>query len=201
MAVDNRSLGRFILDGIPPAPRGLPQVEVTLDVDANGILSVKAMDKTSGKTQSIRIEASSGLSDEDIKRMREDADKHAGEDAVKKEMAELKNNAEMLMYSAEKSLKDAGDKVTQEIKSAVESAIGEVRKLKDGTDKDALKRATDTLSTEMQKIGEHMAKNSSGGQTENKKGEQPESDTNASGGSSKEGDEPKDVDFKENPGN
>ncbi|HYE73289.1 MAG TPA: molecular chaperone DnaK, partial [Blastocatellia bacterium] len=104
MAADNKSLGRFILDGIPPAPRGMPQVEVTFDVDANGILNVTAKDKTSGKTQSIRIEASSGLKEEDIKRMQAEAEAHAAEDAKKKEMADSKNQAEMLIYSAEKAL-------------------------------------------------------------------------------------------------
>jgi molecular chaperone DnaK len=158
MAGDNKSLGRFILDGIPPAPRGMPQVEVTFDVDANGILNVTAKDKASGKTQTIRIEASSGLKDEDIKRMQEDAELHAAEDLKKKEMVDLKNTAEMSIYTAEKGLKDAGDKVPADVKTSVEEKIEAVKKVKDGTDADALKKATEELSNEMMKIGEAMQK-------------------------------------------
>ncbi len=158
MANDNKSLGRFILDGIPPAPRGVPQIEVTFDVDANGILNVTAKDKASGKAQSIRIEASGGLKDEDIKKMQADAEMHAEEDMKKKEMADIKNTAEMMLFTAEKSLKDFGDKVTPEIKSGVEAKIAELRTLKEGTDMTAIKSATEALSIEMQKIGEAMQK-------------------------------------------
>ena len=158
MATDNKSLGRFILDGIPPAPRGIPQVEVSFDVDANGILNVKAVDKASGKTQSIRIEASSGLSDEDIKKMQADAEAHAEEDKKKKELVDVKNTAEMLTYTAEKSLKDAGDKVSAEIKASVEEKVKAVREVKDGTDGEAIKKATEELSSELSKIGEAMQK-------------------------------------------
>ncbi|MBI5005483.1 MAG: Hsp70 family protein, partial [Candidatus Lloydbacteria bacterium] len=159
MAADNKSLGRFILDGIPPAPRGMPQIEVTFDIDANGILQVKAKDKSSGKEQSIRIEASSGLTDADIARMKQDADMHAEEDRKKKETAEARNLAEQLSYAAEKALKDAEGKITDEIKTGVQAKIDEVKKVKDGADAEAIKKATEALSTEMQKIGEHMAKN------------------------------------------
>ncbi len=158
MASDNKSLGRFILDGIPPAPRGMPQVEVTFDVDANGILSVTAKDKASGKSQSIRIEASSGLKDEDIKRMQQDAEMHAADDAKKKEMAEVKNTAEMTLYTAEKGLKDAEGKIGDDIKTAVAQKIEALKAVKDGTDADALKKATEELSNEMMKIGEAMQK-------------------------------------------
>ncbi len=158
MASDNKSLGKFILDGIPPAPRGIPQVEVTFDVDANGILNVKAMDKASGKVQSIRIEASSGLTDADIKKMKDDAEAHAAEDAKKKELADEKNTADMMIFSAEKSLKDYGDKVAPEIKSAVEAKLAALKTAKEGTDLDAIKKATEELSTEMSKIGEAMSK-------------------------------------------
>lgn len=158
MASDNKSLGRFILDGVPPAPRGIPQVEVTFDVDANGILNVKAMDKASGKTQSIRIEASSGLKDEDIKKMQADAEANAEEDKKKKELAEHKNTAEMVLYTAEKALKDAGDKVSADIKSGVETKISALKSVKDATDMEAIKRATEELSSEMGKIGEAMNK-------------------------------------------
>ena len=158
MASDNKSLGRFILDGIPPSPRGIPQVEVTFDVDANGILNVKAQDKASGKEQSIRIEASSGLTEEDIKKMKEDAEAHAGEDAKKKELADAKNTAEMMLFTAEKSVKDYGDKVTPEIKTEIELKITALKTAKEGTDMEAIKKATEELSNEMSKIGEAMAK-------------------------------------------
>lgn len=158
MAVDNKSLGQFILDGIPPAPRGLPQVEVTFDVDANGILNVKAKDKTTNKEQSIRIEASSGLSDADIEKMKKDADAHAAEDAKKKEAVDVRNTAEQLVYTAEKSLRDAGDKVPSDIKTSVEAKIADIKKVKDSTDTDGIKKATEALSLELQKIGEAMQK-------------------------------------------
>lgn len=160
MASDNKSLGRFVLEGIPPAPRGVPQIEVTFDIDANGILNVKAKDKTSGKEQSIRIEASSGLTDEDIEKMKKDAELHADEDKKKKDLADIKNTAEMTMFTAEKALKDSGDKVPEDIKKSVEEKVAklkEVKELPDHTDGgEALKSATEALATEMQKIGEAM---------------------------------------------
>ncbi|MFO0718917.1 MAG: molecular chaperone DnaK [Candidatus Paceibacterota bacterium] len=159
MASDNKSLGKFILDGIPPAPRGVPQVEVTFDIDANGILSVKAKDKTTGKEQSIRIEASSGLSKEEIDRMQKEAEMHATEDAKKKEIIEAKNIAEQMIYTAEKSLKDNEGKISDEIKAGVNEKVTALKAVKDGTDKEAIMKATTELSTEMQKIGEYMAKN------------------------------------------
>jgi molecular chaperone DnaK len=158
MASDNKSLGRFILDGIPPAPRGMPQIEVTFDVDANGILNVKAKDKASGKEQSIRIEASSGLTDADIKKMKDEAEAHAEEDLKKKELADEKNTAEMMIFTAEKSLKEYGDKVPADIKTAVEGKIAGVRTAKDGNDVNAIKTAIEALSTELSKIGEAMQK-------------------------------------------
>lgn len=173
MASDNKSLGRFILDGIPPAPRGMPQVEVSFDVDANGILNVKAMDKTSGKTQSIRIEASSGLSKEEIEKMQKDAEMHAEEDAKKKEMADVKNTAEMAIFSAEKALKDAGDKIGTDVKGAVEAKITDLKNVKDGGDKDAIHKATEALSQEMMKIGEAMQK---AGQTSESTAAEPQNE-------------------------
>ncbi len=158
MASDNKSLGRFILDGIPPAPRGMPQVEVTFDVDANGILNVKAMDKASGKTQSIRIEASSGLSKEDIEKMQKDAELHADEDKQKKDLADVKNTAEMIIFTAEKSVKDFGDKVDAVLKTSVEEKIAALKTAKEGSDMEAIKTATEALSGEMSKIGEAMSK-------------------------------------------
>mgnify|MGYP000987998221 CR=1 FL=1 len=158
MASDNKSLGRFILDGIPPAPRGIPQVEVTFDVDANGILNVTAKDKASGKTQSIRIEASSGLSEADIKKMQDDALVHAEEDKKKKEAVDIKNTAEMLIFTAEKSLKDAGEKISEEIKKEVTDKIESLKKAKEGSDSDLIKKETESLSESLSKIGEAMYK-------------------------------------------
>jgi molecular chaperone DnaK len=159
LAVDNRTLGRFILDGIPPAPRGVPQVEVTFDIDANGILNVKAKDKSSGKEQSIKIEGSSGLSKEEIEKMQKDAEAHATDDLKKKETAEAKNLAEQLIYTTEKALKDSEGKVSDEIKKAVEEKVKELKDVKDKDDISAIKTATENLSKEIQKIGEYMQKN------------------------------------------
>ncbi len=185
MASDNKSLGKFILDGIPPAPRGMPQVEVGFDVDANGILNVKAKDKATGKEQSIRIEAKSGLTDEDIKKMQADATAHEADDKKKKEEVEIKNIAEQMVYTAEKAIKDNGAKIAPEIVKGVEDKIADVKKAKEGTDIIAIKNATDALSTEMQKIGEAMAK----AQKENPAGQSEPK---------KEGEENvKDADFKE----
>lgn len=158
MASDNKSLGRFILDGIPPAPRGMPQVEVTLDIDANGILNVKAKDKTTNKEQSIRIEASSGLSKDDVARMQKDAEVHAEEDRKKKELIEAKNMAEQLVYTAEKSLRDNGEKITEDIKKSVQEKIDSAKKANTGSSIEDIKKTSDELSKEMSKIGEHMSK-------------------------------------------
>ncbi|KKP85540.1 molecular chaperone DnaK [Candidatus Nomurabacteria bacterium RIFCSPHIGHO2_02_FULL_35_13] len=158
MASDNKSLGRFILDGIPPAPRGIPQVEVTFDIDVNGILNVKAMDKASQKAQSIKIEASSGLKEEDIKKMQQDAEVHAEEDKKKRETVDIKNTAEMIIYTAEKALKDNDAKIPADIKDSVNAKITALKGVKDGTDSSAIKKATEELSNEMSKIGEAMSK-------------------------------------------
>ncbi|MCI0619857.1 molecular chaperone DnaK [Candidatus Wolfebacteria bacterium] len=170
LATDNKSLGRFILDGIPPSPRGVPQVEVTFDIDANGILTVKAKDKASGKEQSIRIEGSSALSDAEIERMKKDAEAHADEDKKKKETIDTRNLAEQVLIVAEKALKDAGDpsagsgqvKIPEDVKKGVQEKIEAVKKVKDGNDMEAIKKATEELSQEMQKIGQHMAQSAQG---------------------------------------
>ena len=156
MAPDNKSLGRFILDGIPPAPRGVPQVEVTFDVDANGILNVKAKDKTSGKEQSIRIEASSGLSKEEIAKMQADAEANAAEDEKKKEAAEAKNGADQLIHTAEKALKDAEGKIGDDVKKEVMDKISELKAAKDTNDVEKIKLSSEALNTSMMKIGEAM---------------------------------------------
>ena len=178
MAADNKSLGRFILDGIPPAPRGIPQVEVTFDLDANGILQVKAKDKTSGKEQSIRIEASSGLSEEDIKRMQADAEAHAEEDKKKQELAEVKNLADQMVHTGEKALKDAEGKIGDDIKTEVTTAIDEVKKAREGSDLEAIKSASEKLSTSMMKIGEAM-KTAQDNTTPTDNSQQTTSDTNS----------------------
>lgn len=170
MAADNKSLGRFILDGIPPAPRGVPQVEVTFDIDANGILNVKAKDKTSGKEQSIRIEASSGLTDEDIKRMQNEAEANAESDKKKMEIAEAKNLADQMIHTAEKALKDAEGKISDEIKNDITQKRIDLTSIKNNPDSsvEQIKKATEELSEAMMKIGEAMkTENDNVGQAEN----------------------------------
>ena len=158
MAADNKSLGRFNLDGIPPAPRGMPQVEVSFDIDANGILNVKAKDKTSGKEQSIRIEASSGLSEQEVEKMRQDADSHAEEDKKKKELVEVQNAADQVVYAAEKALKEHGEKVGEDVRKNVQEKIDGLKTARAGTDISAIKTASDALSTAMSAIGPAVAK-------------------------------------------
>ncbi len=160
MAADNKTLGKFILDSIPPAPRGVPQVEVSFDIDANGILNVKAIDKASGKEQSIKIEGSSGLSDEEVEQMKKDAEAHAEEDKKKKEEVEIKNTAETLIFTTEKAIKEAGDKLTDEEKKPVEEKIETLKEvLKDEkSDSEKIKKASEELSTAAQTIGEKLYK-------------------------------------------
>lgn len=186
MAADNKTLGRFMLDGIPPAPRGIPQVEVSFDIDANGILNVKAVDKATNKEQSIRIEASSGISKEEVERMKKDAEAHAEEDKKKKEMVEAKNMADTLVFTTEKALKEAGDKITEEERKPVLEKVEALKQVKDSNDIEAIKKASEELSQAAQKIGEKLYKaaqeaSAQGGQA-GKAGEAP-----------KEGDAPKDA--------
>lgn len=156
MAADNKTLGRFNLDGIPPSPRGTPQIEVTFDIDANGILSVKAKDKATGKEQSIRIEARGSLSDADIEKMKADADAHAEEDKKKKELVETQNAADQILYAAEKALKEHGDKVGEDIKKNVQEKIDALKTARNGSDAQAIKSAGEALSTAMSAIGTAM---------------------------------------------
>jgi len=159
MAADNKLLGNFELNGIPPAPRGIPQVEVTFDIDANGILHVSAKDLGTGKEQSIRITASSGLNEEEIKKMMRDADSHSDEDKKKKQLAEAKNEADTLVYTVEKSLKDYGDKLTETERKDIEEALERCRKAKDtGSDASEIKSATENLMTKSHKLAEHLYK-------------------------------------------
>jgi molecular chaperone DnaK len=153
MAVDNKSLGKFILDGIPSAPRGIPQIEVTFDIDANGILKVTAKDKATGRSQHITITASSGLSEEEVERMRKDAEGHTEEDRKRKDLIEARNQADNGAYAAEKALREFGDKVPADLKSDVEAKVSEVRKTAEGEDISAIRQATETLGQAIQKIG------------------------------------------------
>ncbi len=154
MASDNKSLGKFVLDGIPPAPRGVPQIEVTFDINANGILEVTAQDKATGRSQNITITASSGLSDAEVDKMRQEAETNAEADRKRKDLIEAKNHADNMVYTSEKTLKDLGDKVPADIKQKVEDAVSKVRDVKDGEDLEAIKSATDTLTEVLQQVGQ-----------------------------------------------
>jgi molecular chaperone DnaK len=158
LAQDNKTLGRFILDGIPPAPRGMPQVEVSFDIDANGILNVSAKDKATGKIQSIKIEGSSGISKDEIERMKKDAELHASEDKKKQEAIEVKNTADALIYTSEKTLKDAGDKVKPEDKKTVEEKINNLKESQKSDNIDDIKAKTKELSETIQKVGAELYK-------------------------------------------
>ena len=166
MAVDNKSLGRFILDGIPPAPRGVPQIEVTFDIDANGILNVTAKDKASGKEQSIKIQGSTGLSKEEVEKMTKEAELHAKEDEENKEKIEARNHADALIFTAEKSIKDAGDKLDPAIKTEVEEKIKALKDILDSGNKEELETKTKELSDSLSKIGQSAYEQGQQAQTE-----------------------------------
>ena len=158
MAADNRSLGRFILDGIPPAPRGVPQIEVTFDIDSNGILNVSAKDKTSGKEQKITIQNSTNLSDDEVEQMKADAEQHAEEDKAKKELVEARNQATSVAFEIEKQLKEHGDKIDDKTKESIEENVKQLKELAsdESATKEALDKATEETLTSAQKIGEAM---------------------------------------------
>ncbi len=153
MAADNKSLGKFILDGIPPSPRGMPQIEVTFDVDANGILKVSAKDKATGRSQHITITASSGLSDSEVEQMRKDAEAHADEDRKRKDLIEARNNADNTAYAAEKAIREFGDKVPADVRTDIEAKVAETRSAAQGEDVEKIKAATEALGLAIQKIG------------------------------------------------
>jgi molecular chaperone DnaK len=153
MAADNRTLGRFMLDGILPAPRGMPQIEVTFDIDANGILNVKAHDKGTGKEQKITITASSGLAKEEVEKMQREAEAHASEDSKRKDEVETRNMADNLAYTAEKTLRDNKDKISDELNKEVEEKVKAVRDALQGTDIETIRKATQELNETMQKVG------------------------------------------------
>jgi molecular chaperone DnaK len=163
MAGDNKTLGRFELVGIPPAPRGIPQIEVTFDIDANGIVHVSAKDLGTGKEQSIKITASSGLSEEEIKKMVQDAEAHAEEDRKKRDLIEARNQADSLVYMTEKSLKEHGDKVDSSVKSAIEAAISKTKSAMEGSEADAIKSAMEELQTASHKLAEAMYQQAAAG--------------------------------------
>ncbi|MHB8831123.1 MAG: molecular chaperone DnaK, partial [Patescibacteria group bacterium] len=156
MSADNRVLGRFSLSGIPTAPRGIPQIEVSFDIDANGILNVKAVDKATNKVSNITITASTNLSKEEVERMKKDAEVHAAEDKKRKELIETRNMAETMVYTTEKMLKEAGDKVSADDKKATEEKLEALKSLKDSEDVEAIKKAADELATVAQKVGAAM---------------------------------------------
>ncbi|AEV34996.1 Chaperone protein DnaK/Heat shock 70 kDa protein [Pseudovibrio sp. FO-BEG1] len=189
MAADNKILGQFDLVGIPPAPRGVPQVEVTFDIDANGIVNVSAKDKGTGKEQQIRIQASGGLSDNDIEQMVKDAESHAEEDKKRKELVEAKNQGEALHHSTEKSLKEYGDKVSEEDKSAIESALAALKQALEGEDLEDIQAKTQALAEASMKLGEAMYKDA---QAAEEAGEGAEDD-----GEPKPVDDVVDADFEE----
>jgi molecular chaperone DnaK len=190
MAADNKSLGRFILDGIPSAPRGMPQVEVNFDLDANGILNVKAKDKATNKEQSIRIEGSSGLSKEEVEKLKQEAEAHKEEDEKKKELIEVRNNAETLLYSAEKSLREAGDKIPEDKKTKVEEKIKELKEVLAKDDLEEIKNKTTEFSQVLSEMGEYLYK------TQQESSEQKPNEQEGQEKQEPE-DKPKDADFEE----
>jgi molecular chaperone DnaK len=163
MASDNKMLGQFDLVGLPPAPRGVPQIEVTFDIDANGIVNVQAKDLGTGKEQKITITASSGLSKEEVDRMMKEAESHSDEDKKRKDEIELRNRADQSVYGAERLLKDTGDKLSAADKSSIESAMDEVRKASEGTDPAAIQKALDNLTSAQHKAAETLYKQQAAG--------------------------------------
>ncbi len=178
MAADNKSLGRFILDGIPSAPRGVPQVEVKFDLDANGILNVSATDKATNKQQKITITASSGLSKEEIERMKKEAEAHSEEDSKKKEQVEIINQAEAVIFTTEKMLKESGDKMKAEDKKELEEKLAELKTSKEKNDLESIKKGMEAVNTVAQKIGSAMYQQSAGKNTttDDKQNEQQNKD-------------------------
>jgi len=186
MAGDNKTLGRFILDGIPPAPRGIPQIEVSFDVDTNGILNVSAKDKATGKSQSIRIESSMGMSKEEVEKMKKEAEIYNEEDKKKKELIEARNLAENLVYTCQKTLKDAGDKIDKGIKDDIEEKIKGLEKAKDSDNIEDIKAKTSELSNVIQKAGAEMYKNAKPEEKPEQKQEKPKEEGGAQEGEYKE---------------
>ena len=194
MAKDNKTIGRFHLDGIPPAPRGVPQIEVTFDIDANGILNVSAKDKGTGKEQKIRIEASSGLTEEEIKRMREEAKANEEADRKAKERIDKFNTADSLIFQSEKQLKEFGDKLPADKKERIEKALEELKNAHKNQDVEAIDKVMPELNTAWQTASEEMYKAT---QTADGTKAESKADTTAQGGDNKGDEEVTDVDFEE----
>ena len=192
MAVDNRSLGKFVLTNLPPAPRGVPQIEVTFDIDSNGILSVTAKDQASGKTQSIKIEGSIGLSDDEVEKMKKDAEMYAEEDKKKKEVIKVKNDADNLIYLTEKTLRESKDKISEDIQKDINEKVAELKKVKEGDNMEDIKTKTADLSQVIQQVGAEMYKDAQ--KQEKAAGGSEEKKENVEEGKYKEGkkDDPKD---------
>jgi molecular chaperone DnaK len=183
-ARDNRTLGRFQLADIPPAPRGIPQIEVTFDIDANGILNVSAKDLGTGKEQSIKIQASSGLSDDEVEKMAKDAEAHAEEDKKRREVVDLKNQADQLVYSTEKTLKEHGEKVSAEVRGNIESALNNLKEAAKGDDGEAIKRNMEQLGQASQELGKILYEEAAKQQAAT--GAQPQPGTDAGQGAAPE---------------
>jgi len=194
MAQDNKTIGRFTLTGIPPAPRGLPQIEVTFDIDANGILHVAARDKATGKEQKIKIEASGGLSDSEIKRMVSDAESHAEEDKKRRDEIEVKNRGDALAYETEKNLKELGDKVDAESRSRVESALETLKKAVERNDTAEIRTASEALTSVWNEVSSKLYAEASKGQAEQPEGEPQQGAP--SGGKKEGGDGAVDADYE-----
>jgi molecular chaperone DnaK len=195
MAANNKTLGRFELVGIPPAPRGVPQIEVTFDIDANGIVNVSAKDHATGKEQSIQITASSGLSQEEIDQLIKDAEMHAEDDKKKKELVEARNSADALIYSSEKSIKELGDKVDSDTKNKVEESIAALQKAMEGEDAEEIKRVSEELTQASHKLAEAMYQQAS--QNQQQAGAGAESAEQAAGGAGSADEDVVDADFEE----
>jgi molecular chaperone DnaK len=195
MAANNKTLGRFELVGIPPAPRGVPQIEVTFDIDANGIVNVSAKDQATGKEQSIQITASSGLSQEEIDKLVKDAEMHAEDDKKKRDLVEARNSADALIYSTEKSIKDLGEKVDSDTKTKVEGSIAALRKAMEGEDAAEIKRVSEELTQASHKLAEAMYQQAS--QDQQQAGAGAESAEQAAGGSGAADEDVVDADFEE----
>lgn len=187
MSADNKQLGQFNLEGIPPAPRGLPQIEVTFDIDANGIVSVSAKDKATGKEQAITIQADGGLTDEDIKKMMADAEANAGADKARRELVEAKNNAEALVHQTEKQVEEHGDKVSAEIKDEIAKAVEELKASREGDNVGDIQAKHQALMTAAMKLGEAIYANQ----------QESEAHADASADASADSDDVVDADFEE----
>jgi molecular chaperone DnaK len=197
MAADNKTIGRFHLEGIPPAPRGVPQIEVTFDIDANGIINVSAKDKGTGKEHNIRIEASSGLSEEEIKKMKADAEANAEADKKAKEKAEKINGADAMIFQTESQLKEFGDKLSADKKAPIESALAELKKAHESKDIAQIDAAMEKINAAWKAASEELYKAQQDGQAGGAAGPQPGAEAGADAGGAAEGDDVQDVDFEE----